>query len=202
MFPICVFSQDTETNYTLYSKILSERLELGKEVKDSVVIVDQFVNFFNIDDFSVFSSKSKAVSEIDLQTLYIQTYKDTIFLKRLYKETELQKIISDFAANIKQDLKILPEKLQNPNLIVYPITAKKFNLFFGKRRTPKSWEKLSRKYGSNKFIEFSKITYSENFAVIYYADRCGGLCGSGNIVVFEKVNGLWKILTEINLVMS
>jgi len=43
-------------------------------------------------------------------------------------------------------------------------------------------------------ISFSKIAFSNNGskAAVYTSFICGNLCGSGQILFFEKVNGVWK----------
>jgi hypothetical protein len=43
-------------------------------------------------------------------------------------------------------------------------------------------------------ITFSKIAFSKqrNKAAVYTSFVCGGLCGTGQILFFEKLNGIWK----------
>lgn len=45
-------------------------------------------------------------------------------------------------------------------------------------------------------VRFSKIAFSneKNKAAIYTSFICGRLCGTGQILFFEKVNGIWKYI--------
>jgi hypothetical protein len=59
-----------------------------------------------------------------------------------------------------------------------------------------NWEKFYKKY-SNAYgmIGFSKVGYSKDKeqAIIYYAHRCGGKYGSGNLAFFELERGVWQL---------
>ncbi|MBZ0327190.1 MAG: hypothetical protein K8F54_06255 [Altibacter sp.] len=44
------------------------------------------------------------------------------------------------------------------------------------------------------YISFPLISIDGSKAVIYSGYVCGGLCGSGGIFYFEKVDGEWKII--------
>lgn len=39
-------------------------------------------------------------------------------------------------------------------------------------------------------------------ALVYVAHNCGGLCGSGDLLVFAKENGRWAVKTEVRLWIS
>jgi hypothetical protein len=45
-------------------------------------------------------------------------------------------------------------------------------------------------------VTFSKIAFSsqKDKAAVYTSFGCGGLCGSGQILFFEKLNGIWKYI--------
>ena len=45
-------------------------------------------------------------------------------------------------------------------------------------------------------VTFSKIAFSsqKDKAAVYTSFVCGGLCGTGQILFFEKLNGIWKYI--------
>ena len=53
-------------------------------------------------------------------------------------------------------------------------------------------------------VGFSKIAFSNNRtrAAVYTSFICGGLCGSGQILFFEKTNGLWKYIKTWDMWVS
>jgi hypothetical protein len=46
------------------------------------------------------------------------------------------------------------------------------------------------------YWEFSRPGYNttHNEAIVYLANHCGGLCGTGNLVFLRKENGQWKVV--------
>lgn len=197
------FSQTEKDDYELYSLILTQRLELGNKTgKEKIVLIEQFMDEFD-GDYEVLDHKSDTITKLDLNILYSTTYKDTTFIKRISKERHLRNVIIQLTSDKSEHPKIEAELLQKQLIEIETITDKKFSSFFGSnRQIEKGWKRIKKKYGTNKVVEFSQINYNRQFAATYYGIHCGGLCGSGNIVVFEKVNGNWKILTEINLWMA
>ncbi|WP_058106101.1 hypothetical protein [Maribacter dokdonensis] len=197
------FSQTEKDDYELYSLILNKRLEFGnKTEKDKIVLIEQFMDEFD-GDYEVLDHKSDTITKLDLNMLYSMTYKDTTFIKRVSKERDLRNVIIQLTSDKSEHPKIESELLQKQSIEIETITDKKFSSFFGNnRRIEKGWKRIQKKYGTDKIVEFSQVNYNGQFAATYYGIHCGGLCGSGNIVVFEKINGKWKILTEINLWMA
>jgi len=53
-------------------------------------------------------------------------------------------------------------------------------------------------------VSFSKIAFSNNKskAAVYTSFICGNLCGSGQILFFEKVNGVWKYIRTWDMWVS
>lgn len=196
------FSQTEKDDYELYSLILSERLELGNESqKEKIVLIEQLMEKFD-GDYEVLDHKSDTITNLDLNMLYSMTYKDTTFIKRVIKEKDLRNVIVQLTSDKSEHPQINVELLKKPLIQIETITSRKFYSFFGNnKRIAKGWERINKKYGTNKVVEFSQVNYNGQFASTYYGIHCGSLCGAGNIVVFEKVNGKWKILTEINLWM-
>jgi hypothetical protein len=60
-------------------------------------------------------------------------------------------------------------------------------------------QKISGDYGTIK-VTYSRIIYNDNQtkAVFYFQNNCVGLCGYGNIVDVEKINGIWRITNIYN----
>lgn len=197
------FSQTEKDDHEIYSLILAERLELGKSLEnDKIVLIEQFMDEFD-GTYHVFSHENDSITKSDLSLLYSMTYKDTTFLKRVVKEKELREVVVQLTSDKTANPKIKADLLHTPSIEIETITNKKYNSYFKKLRLiNRGWNGIERKYNTNKVVEFSKVNYHGQFASTYYAIHCGGLCGAGNIVIFEKVNGKWKIVTEINLWMA
>jgi len=197
------FSQTEKDNHELYSLILSEQLKFGVENKvDSILLIEQYKDSFE-KEYVIFDKKSDSISESDISMIYINTYKDTVFIKRLIKEHEYYKTIKNITSDFKNHPKLKLDLLTTKNIHYQTITAEKYYSYFGKKFKKKNpWKRIEKKYQVRNVVEFSNVNYSGNIAAAYYELHCGDLCGTGSIVVFEKVNGKWKITTEINLWMS
>lgn len=197
------FSQREKDDYELYSMILKQRLELGMNLeKEKIVLIEQFRDEYDR-IYEIFEHKYDTITQSDLSMLHSMTYKDTTFLKRVTKEKDLRDVITQLTSNKSEHPEIKAELLRKPLIEIETITDRKFNSFFGRYKSShRGWKRIEKKYGTNQIIEFSQVNYNGQFASTYYGIHCGSLCGSGNIVIFEKVNGEWKILTEINLWMS
>ncbi len=197
-------SQTEKDNYSIYLKILTERLELGLESKvDSIVIIEKYYPKFPPEFDVVHDFTADSIPNWALNHLSLQTYGNSEFVQRIINEPQLKDAIRDFTTDFKNHPKVNAELLANDNLNVQTITSDKYYSFFGRKfKRKNAWKRIKKKYGTRHVVEFSKIKYHEDFATIYYEHHCGGLCGSGNMVVFEKKNGVWTILSEINFWMS
>ncbi len=193
------FSQIEKTDYELYSLILSEQLELGtKSTVDSIILIKKFENKFS-NLYEVFDSKPDSISNSDINFLSINTGNDTIFIKRLIKEKEFRESVYRLTSDFGINPKISADLLSTDQLNIQSISSEKYYSFFGKKFKRKNpWKRIIKKYGTRNVVEFSKVKYNRSFASVYFGIHCGGLCGNGRIVIFEKVNGIWKILTSIN----
>ncbi|GGE02071.1 hypothetical protein [Planktosalinus lacus] len=197
------FSQVEKDDYQLYSLILTERLKLGNNTeKDKIVLIEQFKDKFD-GTYHVFNHENDSITNSDLIFLYSMTYKDTTFLRRLTKEKDLRNVVVQLTSDKSEHPKINAELLQKPLIEIETITDKKYDKHFRKLRLiNRGWKGIEREYGTNKVVRFSQVNYYKQFASTYYAINCGRLCGAGNIVIFERIDGKWKILTEINLWMA
>lgn len=198
------FSQTEKDNYELYSLILTEQLKFGSnDSADSVVIIEQFKNQFKKSDYEIFDTEKDSITSSDVNFIYTNSNKDSTFIKRLINEPKLRKVIKEITSDLNTQPTINIKLLSSKNIIFQTITYNKYSSFFGKKRWRKnSWKRIKRKYGTTNIIEFAKINYNENFASTYYEVHCGGLCGGGSIVIFEKANGNWRVIAEISLWMA
>ena len=67
------------------------------------------------------------------------------------------------------------------------------------------WAKFYNKYpDSTGLLSFSKVGFNDrqDQAFVYMARSCGGLCGGGEYVLLNKVNGKWVISNEQELWVS
>jgi hypothetical protein len=72
-----------------------------------------------------------------------------------------------------------------------------------KGKINKGWKSFYEKYpGAHGVFEFSKIIYSGNYACFYAARYSGDFSARGDIVIMQKENGLWRILTYFNVWME
>ena len=191
------YSQTENDNYKLYSKIISNHIE----TENKAIVIKNYKSEIEYLDM-VFDTRTDEVTNLELQYIY-----DKEFVKRLIKEPKLKKV----ATNLKYLETHKSEKI-NPNLLKVKsvelqfITSRKYKSYFKsifkKNRISKGWKRIKRKYKSDIIFDFSKISYLGNYASFYYGLHCGGLCGSGNIVIFEKINGKWNLITELNIWMA
>ena len=189
----------------MYQLVLSDQLKFGQETKtDTVIVIEKYKPKFQPDFDWVADITAESVPNWALSYLSTQTYGNGEFVQRILNDSELRKAVKQITADFTNHPEINSELLANNRLNVQKITSKKFYSYFGKnnKRIEKGWERIKKKHGTSHVLGFSKIEYYKNFATLYYEHHCGGLCGSGNIVVFEKKDGNWKILSEINLWMS
>ena len=199
------FSQTDNDTYEIYSKVISERLEFGAESKtDSIILIEKYIPKFPPEFDVVADFTADSIPNWALNYLSIQTYKNDEFVQRIIIDSVLKKAIKEFTTDFENHPKLNAELLATDKLNIQTITSEKYYSYFGKKfkRINKAWKRIEKKYGTRQVVEFSKIKYYKSFATVYYEHHCGGLYGSGNMVVFEKKNGKWKILSEINFWMS
>ena len=83
-------------------------------------------------------------------------------------------------------------------------------LIVGRRDLPDSnfenfWDQFYRRYpNSSGILFFSKVGFNDRHdqAFLYAGRSCGGLCGGGEYVLLNKVNGEWVISKEQGLWVS
>ena len=178
--------------YEIYSTIINNK-EINWTNKNTILVIRnvkldddsrEFLEELNSDPNLVLSL-SYFDNESVNKYLHDQNYQDAIL--GLLK-TSTQKIKTKYFVD--------------PTFNLKSISKRKFNSFF-KRDIDKGWDQINKQYQSNWVVEFSKVSFSGNYAAVYYGYHCGGLCGSGQLLVLEKKESAnWVVISTINLWMS
>jgi hypothetical protein len=97
-------------------------------------------------------------------------------------------------------------KAQLDTKIAYQFLSEaEYNRFFKKANLVAAWEGFYKKYPkSSGFWNFSPVGYDSNGgeALVYVGHHCGGLCGTGHLVLLAKENGHWIVKNRIMLWIS
>jgi len=118
-------------------------------------------------------------------------------MKELMPEAELQ-TLDNYLANNKT-----PEPLKVSNLGINYVIVKDSDL--PDVKFDRFWAKFYKKYpNSSGIIFFSNVGFNDQHdqAFVYAGRSCGGLCGEGEYVLLNKVNGKWEIRQERGLWVS
>jgi len=78
------------------------------------------------------------------------------------------------------------------------------NKFF-KKKGPRGWPDFYKKYPkSSGYWSLSPIGYNTEGteALVYVGHHCGGLCGTGHLVLLAKENGRWVVKNRVMLWIS
>ncbi|KGO92855.1 hypothetical protein [Flavobacterium subsaxonicum] len=207
LYAVVGFAQSNDNSYSIYSTVLNNKLAQFYGPK-----LDSLQSLIVLYNNNTDSNDLKFVDELVddppcdylFNYLYFQSGKDSVFIHRFKNEPEIKEVITKFRknANINFDADMGLLKLIS-NAKINTITLQEYRSFFKNgKNIDKGWNKIKDKYGSKSVFELSQITYSQNFAVFYIAHHCGGLCGSGDFVIMENVEGKWRLLSVINLWIS
>lgn len=198
VFAFVIPVQSQEVDYQVYSTVLNDTIV--NWTKDEILIdisdLDKSQDFSLIDEFT----KPKGdIPDWALNYLYTIHRDDSIFCKKLLYDTDLKKSISGLIGNFDGASKLDPKKFETAKN-VKSISKQKYHRYIGKKiYRNEGWSKLRKDYNSNWLFEFSKINYAGKYASLYYAIHCGGLFGSGTLIILELVNGVWVITGKLNL---
>lgn len=198
--PLISYSQIEKDDISVYSTVLSSSHYLKHPEKiDTIILLDKTTtDFANWEQNELWGIAEDPSNEIVYGFLNIATSRNIKFIERYYDELILRNSILAYAENIKLENTINTSLIEEFN--VGSMTTKKYNSYFGKnnKRTTNGLKRLERRYGKYLVIEFSNVFYNENIAVVFFAVHCGGLCGSGDVVVLELHDGKWNVLTWLN----
>lgn len=194
------FGQVKSDDYEIYSLILEELLNSNNDGnKESVLIIERFVNRFKLSDYELFDYETDSVTSSDISFLYANGVEKS-FIQKLQKDLTLKTAIKELTSDFENQPIIQADLLESDNLSFETIGFEKYESFFRKRGwKSNSWKRIERKYGVEKVIELSKVNYEGNFATTYFGLHCGGLCGNGFFIILERINGEWSTIARINL---
>ena len=202
-FSFFSFSQTKSDNYEIYSSVLNGIIEEWfDESLNSVVIIEKYDDRNKLDLSLVTELTKDSIEPFTLDWLF--KYGDTVIQNRFKNDKKLKKAIAGLTQNFEVHPRIEPNLLRLKEIAVQTMTLDKFYSFLhkGKRYRKNAWKRIKKKYGTDLVFQLSRVNYLDKYATFYYSYHCGGLCGSGNFVVMEKINGEWKILKSFQLWVS
>lgn len=205
LFTYLSFSQSDKENYKIYSSVISEVTKFGIEKKtDTIILIEKFIPKYSIDFEVVENCLNDSIPKWAIDYLYFQSEKNEKFIGKIKNDKGLKNVLKKFTTNFKNHPKINSKSFETERLKVRSISSKEFDTFFKEKKDKinKGWKKIKETYKTKLVISFSRIDYDSNYAILYYQMNCGGLCGNENLVVFEKINEKWEILSKINLLNS
>jgi len=189
-----VFGQSTKDDYDIFSKTI----DFG------IKSFDSDIEFANMGDGRMKPFKVAVV----IEKLDFEFNEDHLMLKNMkgVKNKEFFEALPDLDSTFTNHPKINSDSLNIKSLEVHSLSSDLFNELLDKstKYYDKRWRKIKRKFKHSLAFGLSKIKYVGNYATLYYWMDCGkfGLCKSEHVIVFEKIDGEWVILTDIYLYIS
>ncbi|WP_431162820.1 hypothetical protein [Flagellimonas beolgyonensis] len=197
------FTQSKTDDYEIYSSILNRVIEDWFDGPlNSIIVIEKYDNRYK-QDLSLINDLSKdTIHPFTFDWLF--KYRDTTIQNRFKTDNKLKKVVAGLIQDFNNHPKIDPSLLYLKEIEVETMTLDKFYSFLhrGKRYRKNAWEKIKKKYGTDLVFQLSRVNYLDKYASFYYSYHCGGLCGSGNFVIMEKIQGKWKILKSFELWVS
>lgn len=151
--------------YEIYSTIINDK-EINWTNKNTILVIK---NVKLDDDSRELLNELKANQELILSMFF-----DDESVNRYLNDQNYQDALLGLLKTSTQKIKI--KSFINPTFNLKSISKRKF-LSFLKPDINKGWNQIDKKFQSNWVVEFSKVSFSGNYAAIYYAYHCGGLCG-------------------------
>ncbi|MBA5794070.1 hypothetical protein H1R17_00700 [Flavobacterium sp. xlx-214] len=192
----------------LYFSLIANTFSQNKDYEIySILLNDKEINWTNKNTALIFSKTVKHVESSDVLLElkanlngvpdYMDSYLDENLIKVYNSDENLRLALLGLLKGSKNSIKI--DSFINPQFKLKLINKRNFESFF-KKDINEGWNQINKKYQSNLVVEFSKVSFSGKYAAVYYRIYCGGLCGSGDIFVFENRNNKWFIISTINLI--
>lgn len=177
--------------YEIYSTIINDK-EINWTNKNTILVIR---NVELDDDSKWFLEELKADQELILSGFF-----DDESAKKYETNQNYQDAILGLLKTSTQKIKI--KSFVDPTFNLKPISKRKF-ISFLKQDINNGWNQIDKKFQSNWVVEFSDVSFSGNYAAVYYGYYCGGLCGLGQLLVLEKKESAnWVVISTINLWMS
>ena len=174
--------------YEIYSTIINNK-EINWTNKNTILVIRNV----KLNDVS-----NELLNELKAdQELILSGFFDDESAKKYETDQNYQDALLGLLKTSIQKIKI--KSFVNPIFNLKPISKRKFNSFF-KQDIVKGWNQIYKQYQSNWVVEFSDVSFSGNYAAVYYGYYCGGLCGLGQLLVLEKKESTnWQIISKVNL---
>lgn len=76
------------------------------------------------------------------------------------------------------------------------VSEKGIDKLFDLKKKGDAWTKFEKKFHQHVFYDYSIPVFSadKSICAIYVGHHCGGLCGEGNIYVYQYKNGKWVVI--------
>ena len=189
-------------DYQLYSKqidsFITEGAKYNIETKE-VVIFKKYLPTQN-----EISNLVEELQDTDVNMLKMVMHYDTVKL-RLCNDESFRKAIFELEKDFF-NTPTLDEQRFTIKTRTKAMTAQQFQELFGKKTgkgIDKGWKRFyTLNPGSHGIFEFSKIFFAGNYACFYVGRHSNGLSGSGDIIVMQKDNNIWRILVYFNIWMA
>lgn len=204
LLPSIAIAQATAEDYSIYSKYLNDFRNEVKGTNMDLIVLDTMAWSlkFNepsisdiVADFRKYFKGDK--SKFDYEYILFRKFteiliNDTLWISR----------IDDLDKKTKVGFRL--ENYFPTDLQVKVIDKRTFNKYFKfsdkGRQVERNWARFHREYPMpSALIELSPISSDDKRAVFYFSMRCGGLCGHGDLVFFEKENNGWTCLGHFPL---
>lgn len=203
MYPCLLLAQTKQDDYNIYSKYLKvyqneKKAKLNFVVKESTDygikynpteikdIADDLRGYLNGDKVSasnVLLLYREFAKTIKTNTLWIP------LILQLHQQMQNEYILKNVFSN---------------NLRVTVIGNHEYeNYFKSYKHLTEGWELFHHKF-SNKaiLIQLSQIASDGKRAVFYFSSQCGGLCGTGRLILFYKQNDEWEYFDTLSIWQS
>lgn len=185
----CLWGQ-TREDYIIYTTIIKNwQSKIGGEVIPESVITDRLSKIYLEKDlFKDLADDPLAV----LRTIKInKETSDSLYLR--LKDQDFAGLASKFGKEYAATINLESEKFdQLFNVTI--VKSKYIDKLLAKAKA-ESWSKFYEKYpDSNGLFQFSKISYKDNFALVYFVSARNPLMARGEIIVMKRVQSKWNIL--------
>lgn len=175
--------------YEIYSTIINDK-EINWTNKNTILVIR---NVKLDDDSREFLEELNSDPNLVLSLSYF----DNESVNKYLHDQNYQDAILGLLKTSTQKIKI--KSFVDPTFNLKSISKRKF-ISFLKPDINKGWNQIDKKFQSNWVVEFSDVSFSGNYAAVYYGYYCGGLCGSGQLLVLERTKSLnWVIISKVNL---
>lgn len=190
----CLWGQ-TREDYIIYTTIIKDwQSKIGGEAIPESVITDRLSKIYLEKDFF------KELTDDPLAELGSVKIKeggdDSLYL--LLKDQEFAGLVSKFAKEYASTINLESEKFdQLFNVTI--VKSKYIDKLLAKAKA-ESWSKFYEKYpDSNGLFQFSKISYKDNLALVYFVSARNPLMAKGEIIVMRRIGTRWGISERFTL---